>query len=363
MSTWKLALRHAPLLLRGACEWNLGSRFGPLPPREWLFPVTYRCDARCVMCNIWQEEPGDELTLEEWSRLLPDRFFQGIESVSLTGGEPTLRRDLPELTALLISYLPSLRRVTVTTNALSTDRVIRQCQAIWELCAAQGIGFFVGISLDGIGAAHDRMRNIPGAFARVEQTLDSLLAHTSSGLRLGVNCTLTGQNLQDAENVKAWCEERALPVNWIVASFAEGYYGNVGAETELGFTESQRVGLAAFLRQQAREGGPGNPAAYFYSDVAEMLTSGRARHTPCIFQKDGFMLDARGDLQYCMYGRILGNLRRQDAASAYFAPQSLAHRDELIAHTCGTCTITCFLEIALAKDALRYIRFLLGGRT
>jgi len=101
-----LAVRNAPLILRGAYEYNIAHRFGPLPAREWLFPVTYRCNARCVMCNIWQSEGTGELSIEEWDGILGDRLFAGIESVSLTGGEPTLRQDLPELTELLFSHLP-----------------------------------------------------------------------------------------------------------------------------------------------------------------------------------------------------------------------------------------------------------------
>jgi MoaA/NifB/PqqE/SkfB family radical SAM enzyme len=362
MNRWAVALQNAPLILRGVYEYNIASRFGPLPPREWLFPVTYRCDARCVMCNIWQSSKTAELSLQQWSRILDDRLFARLQAVSLTGGEPTLRRDLPQLAELLIDKLPALQRVTITTNALNTNRVIDHCTQLLDLCTIHGIRFFVSVSLDGIGPLHDEMRSIPGAFDKVQNTLAKLQHLQPRGLRMGISCTLTSRNLHDADNVRRWCAERGLAVHYIIASFAESFYANVEAEDDLAIAPQQREELVAFLRELAAQRSPGNLAAYFYGDVARMVERGDARTTPCVFQKDAFILDARGDLQYCMYSRTLGNATNESAEALYRAPQNLAHRQEIIANKCGSCTITCFLELGLAKDALKYAEFLLGGR-
>jgi MoaA/NifB/PqqE/SkfB family radical SAM enzyme len=362
MSRLAIAAHNAPLILRGIYEYNIASRFRALQPREWLFPVTYRCDARCVMCSIWQTDKSGELSLEDWRGTLGDRLFAGVESVSLTGGEPTLRRDLPRLTELLIQKLPALRRLTITTNALATERVVQQCETVLHLSAAHGVGLFVGISLDGLGAVHDEMRGIPGAFDSVERTLRGLRGLQPRGLRMGINCTLTSRNLREASKLRQWSLERGLPINWIVASFADSYYGNSACEDQLALTPEENNLLVGLLRDLARRKTLGNLAAYFYADAAGMIERGKRRTTPCVFQKDGFMLDARGDLQYCMYSPVLGNVKRQSGAEAYFAAENLGHRRELLANRCRNCTITCFLELALAKDALRYTRFLLGGQ-
>lgn len=359
---WAVALHNAPLILRGAFEYNIANRFGPLPAREWLFPVTYRCNARCVMCNIWQSERTTELNLDQWSPILDNALFGGIESVSLTGGEPTLREDLPELVKLLFARLPSLRRVTLTTNALQPRRVVQHCQKLLNLCHSHAASFFVGISLDGVGAVHDEMRNVPRAFDHVDSTVQQLKPLQAHGLRLGINCTLTSRNLHDADNVQQWAAAQGLPVNYIIASFAESFYANVDAQGELALGAKQREQLVGFLRALAAKRSPGNLAAYFYSDMLRLVETGAARSTPCVFQKDGFILDARGDMQYCMYSRVLGSVSESGAAQIYYAPHNLAHRQEIIDTRCRNCTITCFLELALAKDALRYLRFLLGGQ-
>jgi len=362
MARWQVATQNASLILRGVYEYNIASRFGPLRPREWLFPVTYRCDARCIMCNIWKTDKGAELTLEDWANVLQDPLFSSIESVSLTGGEPTLHRDLPGLAELLTVKLASLQRLTLTTNALNARRVEEHCLALLDLCLARHIRFFVGISLDGIGNAHDEMRNLPGAFDEVAHTTERLLRLRPRGLRLGINCTLTRRNLDEAEGVHRWGVARGLPVNFIVASFADSYYANTESAAELAFTTEQRTELAAFFGQLASQKSPGYLPAYFYADAAAMVGRGKLRTTPCVFQKDAFVLDARGDLQYCMYSRTLGNVREHGASQIYYRDDNLAHRREIIASKCPHCTITCFLELALAKDAFRYARFLAGGR-
>ena len=63
-----------------------------------------------------------------------------------------------------------------------------------------------------------------------------------------------------------------------------------------------------------------------------------------------------------MYSRVLGNVMNEGAQDLYRAAQNLAHRQEIINNKCRSCTITCFLELGLAKDALKYAGFLLGGR-
>ena len=363
MSRLTVALKDAPLLVRGVYEYNIASRSGPLPAREWMFPVTYRCNARCVMCNIWQSSKADEFSTEQWTRVLDDRLFAGVESVNLTGGEPTLRHDLPQLAQLLIDKLPALRRLTLTTNALDTKRVTDHCRQLAEMCAARGISYFVGVSLDGTGALHDEIRGIPGAFERVESTLTELqLLQEQGALRVGVNCTLTRANLHDAEHLWGWCSERGLSPNFIIASFTEDYYDNVNIESDLGFTSAQRQTLLDLLDRLAAQRSLGNLAACFYADAARMIGKGADRRTPCVFQKDAFILDARGDLQYCMYSRKLGNVTEQSAAALFYAPDNLAHRQHVITDDCKTCTVTCFLELGLAKDAFQYLGFLLGRR-
>ena len=70
----------------------LRSNFGRLPfPYKLTFAITYRCNYRCRICNIWKRDPAEELTLDEF-----ERFFKksnGFNWIDFTGGEVWLRKD------------------------------------------------------------------------------------------------------------------------------------------------------------------------------------------------------------------------------------------------------------------------------
>src|SRR6478609_11779154 len=76
--------------------------------------VTYRCNAKCSFCDIW-EKPSPYITLENAARNLDDLRRLGVSVIDFTGGEPLLHRQLPELLQMARDrgFI-----TTVTTNAL-----------------------------------------------------------------------------------------------------------------------------------------------------------------------------------------------------------------------------------------------------
>ena len=83
--------------------------------------VTYRCNARCNMCNRYKKpsKPEEELTVETIKKL-PQMYFTNI-----TGGEPFIREDLGDIVREL--YKKS-DRIVISTNGFFTDRIIKLCE-------------------------------------------------------------------------------------------------------------------------------------------------------------------------------------------------------------------------------------------
>src|SRR4030042_2994035 len=82
-------------------------------PRDLVLAVTYNCNSRCRMCNIWKSEPLPLLALSEYEKL-PD----SIKDINLSGGEPFLRQDLVQLVELLISKNPAVR-IIISSNGFA----------------------------------------------------------------------------------------------------------------------------------------------------------------------------------------------------------------------------------------------------
>jgi MoaA/NifB/PqqE/SkfB family radical SAM enzyme len=118
-----------------------------ITPKILTFFVTNRCNARCSHCFNWKTQPNGELSLEEIQKI----DFKIFDSVSITGGEPTLRVDLAEICSHVAE---NKNKLYLTTNGLNP-------QSIQEVIQRVGAGMVsVTVSLDGTQEVHDWIRGV-----------------------------------------------------------------------------------------------------------------------------------------------------------------------------------------------------------
>ena len=127
--------------------------------------VTYRCNARCNMCDVWQHpsKRGEEIGLDVIKKM-PDTYF-----INITGGEPFVREDLPEIIKVVRK---KTQRIVISTNGYFTDRIISLCKKYPDLG--------IRISIEGLPKTNDEIRNIKDGFDR---GLRTLLELRSMGLK------------------------------------------------------------------------------------------------------------------------------------------------------------------------------------
>ena len=86
--------------------------------------VTDRCNLRCTYCmpeDVTFCDKSELLTFEEITAFVRVAASLGVDKVRLTGGEPLLRRDLPDLVRMIVA-IPGIRDVGLTTNGLLLPR-------------------------------------------------------------------------------------------------------------------------------------------------------------------------------------------------------------------------------------------------
>jgi len=153
--------------------------------------LTYRCNLRCAFCYAACGRRGEgqaEMTTDEVRRVLGViRNEAKVPSVSFTGGEPTLRPDLPEL----VRHARKLGlRVNLITNATLLDRRRVDLLARAGLHSAQ-------VSLEGpTPEVHDGLTGSPGSF---HLTLAGLRRLRKAGVRIHTNTTLSQPNIPHIE--------------------------------------------------------------------------------------------------------------------------------------------------------------------
>jgi len=147
--------------------------------KDLVIEVIDTCNARCVMCNIWKNEEehrAPDVAIEQ----LPAT----LTNVNISGGEPFLRADLPQLVARLKKRCPRAR-IIISSNGFLPDRIESQMSAILKVDPAVG----VGISIDGRDGMHDRIRGIPGGFGKCMETVRRLKRLGVRSLRLAFTAT------------------------------------------------------------------------------------------------------------------------------------------------------------------------------
>ncbi|HZI66156.1 MAG TPA: radical SAM protein, partial [Thermoanaerobaculia bacterium] len=179
-----------------AAQWVRGRR---TLPRYLILGMTNLCNSRCVTCFYWDHLNVNrhlEMSLSDYDRALAD--LPSLYSVVLTGGEPTLNRDLPEVTSLLYRRHEA-SNVTMPTNSLVPEQVESIVARVLESRRDERQTFTVGLSLDHLGERHDRIRGAPGNFPRIEETYRRLAAlkRREAGLVLNVQTVLASFNRDD----------------------------------------------------------------------------------------------------------------------------------------------------------------------
>jgi MoaA/NifB/PqqE/SkfB family radical SAM enzyme len=188
----------------------------PIGPMVLTFSVTNLCQSRCQSCNIWdiyKQRPGlwkQELQLSEI-----ERTFKSIGQIyffNVSGGEPFLRKDLPEIIELALVYMKP-RIVHIPTNAISPLRVEEGVAKILEYMHKHGanrVPLTVKPSLDGVGEVHDRVRGVPGNFEKVVETVEALkrLRQRYPNLHVELGTVVSRMNLahvkETADFVHQW---------------------------------------------------------------------------------------------------------------------------------------------------------------
>lgn len=164
---------------------------------------------RCMYCLPCAPEGGwvqrsDLLTFEEIERLVRLLAGMGIDRIRLTGGEPLLRNDLPELVGRLRS-VPGIGGIALTTNGFGLAR-----HAL-ELKEA-GVST-VNVSLDSL--RRDRFMLITGVDA-LTRVLHSIASAAEVGLRVKINCVLIrGVNDDEIESIARLAEHDPYVVRFI----------------------------------------------------------------------------------------------------------------------------------------------------
>jgi MoaA/NifB/PqqE/SkfB family radical SAM enzyme len=332
-----------------------------------IFFITSRCNAKCETCFYHEElnRPGD-MTFEQIERV--SRTMPAITDLWLSGGEPTLRHDADDIIRLFVEN-NGVRRLIIPTNGLLKGRTFSLVDNALSLNSE--LHLYLNVALDGYGETHDRVRGVPGNWARTLDCIRSLYPlkeKYAERFRLNVNTVVCAEN---------YAEVPAL-ADFMWENFRlDGHYFNiVRGETKAGagikhvpaevLPEMYARVAALTKRYGERMFAADDAATRFVKSVAyvgAITTHYRTQHAnfatptpwpfPCTAGETTAVIDYNGDVRAC-------ELREKFASLADFdydfgrlwesegRGEELAQIDE--GRACW-CTHVCFIH-----DSMRHSR-------
>lgn len=148
-----------------------------------ILHVTNHCNFRCKHCFI-DFSPKRDMPLEKYQQL--SKEMGKVFWLDIAGGEPFLRKDLPEICSAFDAEV-----MTIPTNAFLTDRVVGMAEEITKRISGE---LTVAISVDGLQSTHDRIRE-PGSWDKVWTTFEKL--RQIKGLRIKINTVICRENFSE----------------------------------------------------------------------------------------------------------------------------------------------------------------------
>ena len=165
-----------------------------------VWNMTRRCNLKCVHCYAaaTNKPNPDELTTEEAKLVIDDLASFGAPVILFSGGEPVMRKDLPELA--LYAREKGMRAVISTNGTLITPEKAKKFKEI-DLS-------YVGVSLDGLRETNDKFRGAKGAYDAAIEGIRNCMAE---GIKVGLRFTMNSNNVQDIEGIFEVLERERIP--------------------------------------------------------------------------------------------------------------------------------------------------------
>jgi MoaA/NifB/PqqE/SkfB family radical SAM enzyme len=303
-------------------------------PTHAIVAVTDRCNARCVMCDIWKKGRTPELAAGDYSRLP-----ESLREINVTGGEPLLRDDIADVIRTMKRRCPGAR-IVLSTNGLLPARL--------ESLLGDVEGITVRVSLDGIGRLHSEIRGVDDAYDRA---LESLEVCKRAGVKdLGVCATMTKHNAGVVKDIQAFAEQQGINFTFTSVHSSSVFFGDQDAEQP---DPDRAIADMEVVRSRLFESlNPKNWfKAYFVSGLIDVIRR-QPRPIQCRALSSFFYLDTQGNVYPChLWERSVGNLLEKSCEEIIAAN---AHTLRVVEACRKRCWMTCTVAPEMRSKLFLY---------
>lgn len=295
--------------------------------------VTYRCNARCNMCNRYKRPSNaeEEISLEVIKKL-PPMYFTNI-----TGGEPFIREDLKEIVRELQKKSD---RIVISTNGFFTDRIIDLCKEF------PTVG--IRISIEGMEKTNNKIRGLEDGFNRGYKTLKKLV-------KMGMKDVGFGMTVQDAnarDLVPLYRLSDKMNMEFATASLHNSFYF-VEAKNIIHNRPIVAKQFEKLINLLLDSNSPKKWFRAYFNHGLINYIYGQKRLLPCDMAFDTFFIDPYSDVMPCNGTKdkeVMGNLSRQSWDELWNSQQA-----ERVRKKVRSCQRQCWMIGSASPAMHKYI--------
>lgn len=295
--------------------------------------VTYRCNARCSMCNRYKapSKAEEEISIDTIKKL-PKMYFTNI-----TGGEPFIREDLKEIVREL--YKKS-DRIVISTNGFFTDRIVDLCKEFPQ------IG--IRISIEGLENTNNEIRGLKDGFNKGYTTLKTLV---DMGMKdVGFGMTVQDKNAPDLVPLYELSNEMGM--EFATASLHNSFYF-VEAKNIIRDRPMVAENFEKLINEMLDSNSPKKWFRAYFNHGLINYIYGQKRLLPCDMSFDTFFVDPYGDVMPCNGTKdkeVMGNLNEQNWDELWNSEQADRVREK-VRH----CDRNCWMIGSVSPAMHKYI--------
>lgn len=290
--------------------------------------TTYRCNARCQMCQSWANPTRTD---EEFQPRVLEKIPGRMKRLNVTGGEPTLRKDIMEILEILY---PKAEKLELSTNGYFTKRLIEIGKHFPNIR--------IRISVEGLPRLNDELRGIKDGF---DHALHSILELKALGLKdIGFAIVISDKNIFDLLHLYQLCCNLDLEFSQSTMHNSFYFFKHDNRIERIEIVEEKMKEFIKELLSSKRKNLKLKIKDWFRAYINAGLLryiKGKRRAIPCYAGTESFFIDPYGRVLACNGSPepwIMGDLNTQSFDAIWSSEQA-----ERIRGLVSTCTRNCWM--------------------
>gem|GEM_PF-692845 len=320
-----------------------------LIPRDATVAITYGCNSRCQMCNIWQIKNPPSLSLEAIGNL-----SSKLKYINITGGEPFLHPQLVDIVKIIKTNNPKVQ-IIISSNGLATGLITKTIAKIFKFDPRIG----VRISIDGLRDTHNKIRGVNNMFENAMATVKAL---REIGVKnLGISFTIMENNASEIKDVYALAKKGKLQLALALVQNSDIYFSK--KTNQINTVSRVADGLDYIIKEELTSRHPKNWARAFYDYGLKLYALKKQRLLKSGAGFDSLFIDPNGKVYPSnLINLNMGNINKSNLDVIWQSGQAVKVRKKIKNENIQESWIICTIRGEMKKKILKVLSWIITSK-